>query len=73
MHHESGFLRLLRLCKCSRLVERVTGDGQENVEQRVISAKRKHHKVERVEHAAVVAPTLGIDGGVHHLVPVLAS
>ena len=67
------FLGLFSLCEGRGLVERVAGDGQEDVEQGVISAQGQQHEVQGVDHPAALAAALRVDGRVHHLVPILSS
>ena len=50
------------------MVQGVTGDGQEDVEEGVVTAEGEHHKVEAEDEAAVLTAPLGVDGRVHHLV-----
>ena len=51
------------------MVQGVTGDGQEDVEEGVVTAEGEHHKVEAEDEAAVLTAPLGVDGRVHHLGP----
>ena len=55
------------------LIKRVTGDSQEHIKQRVVSAECEHHKIQTVHHATIMATSFGIDGIVHNLVPVFTS
>ena len=61
--------------RCSQFLsvgEIVHSDGEEDVEEGVVTKEGEDNEVERVDHA-VADPALGDDPVVHHLVPVLAS
>ena len=64
---------MIYLCERRSLVQRVTGDGQKDVEECVVSAESEHHEVEGVHEAALPWPPLGVDGVIHDLVPVFTS
>ena len=55
------------LIKRGGLVQRVAGDGKEDVEEGVVPAQGEQHEVETVDAAPVPPPTLRVDGSVHHL------
>ena len=55
------------LIKRGGLVQRVAGDGKEDVEEGVVAAEREQHEVEAVDAATVPPPALGVYGSVHHL------
>ena len=53
------------------LIERVAGDGQEDVEEGVVTREGQEDKVDGELEAALGHPARGIDGSVHYIVPVL--
>ena len=53
------------------LVEGVAGNGQEHVEEGVVSREGEEDKVDGVFGASAGYPARGIDGSVHYIVPVL--
>ena len=55
------------LIKRGGLVQRVAGDGKEDVEEGVVAAEREQHEVEAVDAATVPPPALRVYGSVHHL------
>ena len=63
---------VLRRSELLSVGEVVHSDGEEDVEEGVVTKEGQDNEVERVDHA-VADPTLGLDPVVHHLVPVLAS
>ena len=46
------------LCKRGGLVQRVAGDGQEDVEEGVVAKQRQQHEVETIDHAPAEPATL---------------
>ena len=59
--------------RCKSLVERVAGDGQEDVEEGVVAGEGEEDEVDaELEAAAAVLDAAGgLDGSVHYVVPVL--
>ena len=55
------------------LIERVAGDGQEHVEERVVAGEGEEDEVdaELEAAAAVLDAARRLDGSVHHVVPIL--
>ena len=53
------------------LIERVAGDGQEDVEEGVVTREGEEDKVDGELEAAPGHPARGFDGSVHYIVPVL--
>ena len=67
-----SYLLFCQLCfgEGRRLVQRVTSDGQEYVEESIVAAECQHDKVETVNRATISTATFGINGCVHDLVPI---
>ena len=67
------FLLSFYLSESSSLVQRVTSDGQEDIEESVVPTQCQHDKVQGVHQSALSRSALRVDGVVHDLVPVLPS
>ena len=69
--YHTFFFRFLCGRQFGRLVQRIAGNGQKDVEEAIVAAEGEHYEVDTVDYPTVGSSALRDDGSVHNMIPIL--